>query len=327
MTPVLIDTDPGIDDAVAIMFALKAGLDVKGVTAVSGNLQADRTSINALKVLELMGATHIPVARGSQTPLVRPYPKDPFSHGDDGLAGTGLPEPTTPLDPRSAPELIVELAQRHAGELVVLALGPLTNLALAVRKDPDLVRKIEHVYLIGGAYGLNEYAYRRATGDNPVSEWNVYVDPEAAQEVFDSGLTITALGLEVVTHPAMELREHDLERLRRSTRPEARFLLDVTAFVRRRGFASYCGLIDSLTVAAALDPSIITTQRHHVAVETTGTVTLGQTVIDIREHFRWEHLPQLDIADAADHDRMLTMLVDALTSDVDTTLAATTPPR
>jgi inosine-uridine nucleoside N-ribohydrolase len=316
MTPVLIDTDPGIDDAVAIMFALKAGLDLKAVTAVSGNLRADRTSVNALKVLEFMGASHIPVAAGMQVPLVRPYPKDPFSHGDDGLGNTGLPDPVTLVDPRFAPDVIVDVANEQAGELVILAIGPLTNIALALMKDPGLPSKVARVYMLGGAYGLNEFAFRRATGDNPVSEWNVYVDPEAAQLVFASGLNITALGLEVGTHPALDLRAEDVERLSKSGRPEARFLLEIAAYVRYRGFDSYCGLIDSMAVATALDPSIVTTRRHHVAVETTGTVTLGQTVIDDREHFKWEHLPLLDIAAAADHGRMLTMLVDALTAEV-----------
>jgi inosine-uridine nucleoside N-ribohydrolase len=316
MTPVLIDTDPGIDDAVAIMFALKAGLDLKAVTAVSGNLRADRTSVNALKVLEFMGASHIPVAAGMQAPLVRPYPNDPFSHGDDGLGNTGLPDPVTLVDSRFAPDVIVDVANEHAGELVILAIGPLTNIALALMKDPGLPSKVARVYMLGGAYGLNEFAFRRATGDNPVSEWNVYVDPEAAQLVFASGLNITALGLEVGTHPALDLRAEDIERLSKSGRPEARFLLEIAAYVRHRGFDSYCGLIDSMAVATALDPSIVTTRRHHVAVETTGTVTLGQTVIDDREHFRWEHLPLLDIAAAADHGRMLTMLVDALTAEV-----------
>jgi purine nucleosidase/pyrimidine-specific ribonucleoside hydrolase len=316
MRPILIDTDPGIDDAVAIMFALKAGLDIKAITAVSGNLQADRTSVNALKVLEFMGASHIPVAAGMQAPLVRPYPKDPFSHGDDGLGNTGLPDPVTPVDPRFAPDVIVDVANEHAGELVILAIGPLTNIALALMKDPGLATRVARVYMLGGAYGLNEFAFRRATGDNPVSEWNIYVDPEAARLVFASGLNITALGLEVGTHPALDLRAEDVERLRKSGRPEARFLLDIAAYVRDRGFDSYCGLIDSMAVAAALDPSIVTTRRHRVAVETTGTVTLGQTVIDDREHFRWENLPMLDIAAAADHGRMLTMLVDALTAEV-----------
>jgi inosine-uridine nucleoside N-ribohydrolase len=315
MTAVLIDTDPGIDDAVAIMFALKAGLDVKGLTTVSGNLQADRCCVNARKVLELMRVSDIPVAQGMQTPLVRPYPKDPFSHGDDGLANTGLPEPRLPVDDRFAPDLIIDLATTHAGELVILALGPLTNIALALMKDPTLPRKVAHLYMIGGTYGLAEHSYRRATGDNPVSEWNVYVDPEAAQHVFASGIPITALGLEVGTHPDLDLRDEDRKRLAESARPEARFLLDVAAYVRSRGFDSYCGLIDSMAVAAALNAAVITTQRHHVTVETAGTVTLGQTVIDNREHFRWDHLPQLDIAVTADHDRVLTMIVDALTAE------------
>jgi purine nucleosidase/pyrimidine-specific ribonucleoside hydrolase len=313
--PVLIDTDPGIDDAVAIMFALKAGLDVRAVTAVSGNLRADQACVNARKIIELMDAAHIPVAQGMQTPLVRPYPKDPFSHGGDGLANTSLPAPLTPADPRFAPDLIIDLANQHAGELIILALGPLTNIALAVIKDPSLTARIAHVFMIGGAYGLNEFAFRRATGGNPVSEWNIYVDPEAAQQVLASGLTITALGLEVGTHPDLDLREDDIERLANSDRPEAHFLLDVAAYVRERGFDSYCGLIDSVAVAAALDPSVVTTKRHHVAVETTGTITRGQTVVDHRKHFRWKHLPLLEIAVSADHGRILTMLIDALTAD------------
>jgi purine nucleosidase/pyrimidine-specific ribonucleoside hydrolase len=315
MSAVLIDTDPGIDDAVAIMFAVKAGLDVKAVTTVSGNLPADRGCVNARKVLELMGVDSIPVAQGTQAPLVRPYPKDPFSHGDDGLANTGLPEPTLPVDRRFAPDLILDVAEAYAGDLVVVALGPLTNIALALLKDPGLATRVRRIYLIGGVYGLAEHAYRRATGDNPVSEWNVYVDPEAAQQVFASGIPITALGLEVGTHPALELRPEDHTRLAASRRPEARFLLDVAAYVRGRGFDSYCGLIDSMAVAAALDPTVVSTQRHRVAVETTGTVTLGQTVIDDREHFRWDHLPELDIAVTADHARVLTMIVDALTAE------------
>lgn len=315
MIPVLIDTDPGMDDAVAIMFALKAGLDIKGITAVSGNLQADRTCINARKVLEFMGVDHIPVAQGMQTPLVRPFPRDPFYHGDDGLAETGLPDPSLPIDSRFAPDLIVELANQYSGELVIVAIGPLTNIALALMKDPQLPSKVARLYMLGGTYGLAEHSYHRATGDNPVSEWNVYVDPEAAQHVLASGLAITALGLEVGAHPDLDLREDDLARLSRSSRPEARFLLDVAAYVRKRDFDSYCGLIDSMAVAAAIDPSVITTENHRVAVETSGTVTLGQTVIDTREHFQWEHLPLLEIAVTADHNRILTMLVDALIED------------
>ncbi|GAA3669284.1 pyrimidine-specific ribonucleoside hydrolase RihA [Nonomuraea antimicrobica] len=315
MRSVLIDTDPGIDDAVAIMFARRAGLDIKALTAVSGNLQADRAAANALRVLRLLDAESIPVARGTQTPLVRPYPRDPFSHGDDGLGNTGLAASSTPLDPRFAPDVIADVVNAAPGEITVLALGPLTNLALALMRDPSLATRIAHVYLIGGAFGRNRYAYTRATGDNPVSEWNVYVDPEAAQHVFQSGVPITALGLDVVTHPDLDLRAEDRERLATSDRPEAAFLLDIADYVRDMGFDSYCGLIDSMAVAACLDPSVLTTQKLHVTVETAGTATLGQTVVDEREHFRWDHLPLLNVAVSADHNKILTMLVDALTAE------------
>lgn len=311
---VLIDTDPGIDDAVAIMFALRVGMRVAAITAVSGNLPAARTSVNARKVLELMGERDIPVAQGPPAPLVRPYPKDPFSHGDDGLGNTGLPEPTLPLDPRFAPEVIVDVVNAHPGRATILALGPLTNLALALIRDPGIAGKVENLFLIGGAFGLTEHAYTRATGDNPVSEWNVYVDPEAAQIVFGSGIPITALGLDVVTDPQLALRAEDLARLDASELPEARFLRDVADYGARRGFDSYCALIDSVAVVAALDPSMVKTRAVRVGIETAGTLTRGQTVADVREHFRWEHLPLIQVAVAVDFPRLLTSLVSALTA-------------
>lgn len=312
MTRVLIDTDPGIDDAVALMFALKAGMTVEAITAVSGNLPAARTAVNARKVLELLGERDIPVAAGPPAPLVRPYPKDPFSHGDDGLGNTGLPEPALPADPRFAPDVIVDVVNTYPSQVTILALGPLTNLALALIRDPGIAAKVERLYLIGGAYGLSEHAYRRATGDNPVSEWNVYVDPEAAQIVFGSGVPITALGLDVVTDPDLALRAGDVGRLAASDQPEARFLLDVAAYGASRGFESYCALIDSVAVAAALDPSLVKTREVRVGVETTGTLTRGQTVTDVREHFRWEHLPLVQAAVRVDFPRLLDNLVSAL---------------
>lgn len=315
MKPVLIDTDPGIDDAVAIMFAIGSGeLDVKAITTVSGNLTADRCSVNARKVLELVGAGHIPVAKGMQTPLVRPYPRDPFSHGDDGLGNLGLPEPSLIEDERFAPDLIVETVNAHAGEITILGLGPLTNIALAVMRDPGLPRKVKELIVIGGAYGFDSAGSLRATGDNPASEWNIYVDPEAAKIVFEAGFELTALGLDVATHESIALTADHRTILAASPSKAAWFLRGVADFVERRGFRSYCALIDSLAVAAALDRSVVTTEAVHVGIETKGELTLGQTVVDRREHFRWTHLPLVDAACAVDAKRLFELLLPSVTN-------------
>lgn len=313
MRSVIIDCDPGIDDAVAILFALASRqLDIKAITTVSGNLTADRCSRNARRVLEHVGERSIPVARGIATPLVRPFPRDPFSHGDDGLGELGLPEPSLAEDARFAPDLIVELADRHPGDLSLLATGPLTNLALAVMRDPDLPQKLSEVIMIGGAYGFHEAGATRATGDNPVSEWNVYVDPEAAGIVFGAGFNLTAIGLDVVNHPDVGLSALQCATLDASGRPSARFLLGVMDFVHRRGFGSYTAFIDAAAVAVALDPTLIRTETISVAVETVSPLSRGQTVVDRREHHRWTHLPQIKAAAGLDTQRYIQLLVDTL---------------
>src|SRR5579859_5669473 len=233
MRRIILDCDPGIDDAVGIILAVKSQvLKVEAITAVTGNLTADRTCINALKVLEMLGIDSIPVAQGMLKPLVRKYPKDPFFHGDDGLGNTGLPAPTLKRDPRFAPDLIVEMVNRFPGDISIVATGPLTNIAQALMKDPELARKVNELIIIGGAFGFNKYAYINATGDNPVSEWNIYVDPEAAQIVFHSGIRLTAVGLDVVTHPDINLQPQDIEKLEKGKTREAKFLVDLNRFAK-----------------------------------------------------------------------------------------------
>jgi inosine-uridine nucleoside N-ribohydrolase len=315
MKRIILDCDPGIDDSMAILFAFKSPeLKVEAITAVSGNLTADRSSINARKTLELLGVSGIPVAMGMMTPLVRPYPKDPFSHGEDGLGNTFLPDPKLPLDPRFAPDLLIELVNQYPGEVTILASGPLTNIALAIMKDSQFAGKVQQLIVLGGAYGFNEYAYKFATGDNPVSEWNVYVDPEAARIVFHSGISLVAIGGDIFAHPAINLRPQDIAALQAAENRESAYMLDLFNFVTSRGFLSYCILIDSLNVAAALAPNMLRTRRIHVDVETQGALTMGQTVVDTRANFRWSHLPQIEAAYDADFSLFLDMLVNAITS-------------
>lgn len=315
MKKVLLDCDPGIDDSLAILLAVKSSeLRVEAITTVSGNLSVDATSVNALKTLELAGVEDIPVSKGMSRPLVRPLPRDPFSHGDDGLGNTGLPYPRLQLDPRFGPDVIVETIDSFPGEITLVATGPLTNVAMAILKDPDIAKKVRRLITVAGAFGFNQYAYINATGVNPVSEWNVCVDPEATQVVFRSGMPITAIGLDVATHPSVNLRREHLVALKAAGTREARYVLDLVRFVRDREFQSYCVLIDSMAVAAAIDDTIVRTKQAHVDVETKGELTLGQTVVDMRANFRWDDMPQIDAAYDADFERFLDLLVQAVTN-------------
>lgn len=314
MKKIVIDTDPGMDDALAIVLAAKSSaVEVLGISTVAGNYPIDITSRNALKTLELIARTEIPVARGMGKPLARPLPKDPFSHGSDGMAETHLPDPVTPLSPRHGIDLIIETVRAHPGEVTLVCLGPLTNAAMAIMKEPGIVADIKEIVCIAGSYGLNRYAFANATGDTPQSEWNVYVDPEAAKLVFESGAAIRAVGLDVATHFDINFSEAQLETLRTSSRKEANVAERMVQFVRGRGFESYCVLIDSMAVAAVIDPTLIGTQRARVGVETKGELTLGQTVADFRHHHAWQHLPEIEVAASADYRRFLDLFMTTVT--------------
>jgi purine nucleosidase/pyrimidine-specific ribonucleoside hydrolase len=313
MKKILIDCDPGIDDALALMVAAHSReLQLLAITTVSGNLTADRCNANARKILELIDRPDIPVACGAMKPLRRPFPSDPFSHGSDGLGELGLPEPRLLSNPTFAPDLIVELASAHSGELTIVATAPLTNIALALIKDPELPKKVSQLIIIGGAYGFHSVSSTRATGDNPVSEWNVYVDPDATQAVFAANFNLLAIGLDVAARDELRLAAHHYDQIRVRKTQAGWFLLGILEFVAARGFRAYSALIDSLAIAAAVDPSIFTIQRVHVAVETVSPLTLGQTVVDRREHFQWSHLPVIEAATNLDADRAVSLIVNAL---------------
>lgn len=315
MTPqnVLIDCDPGMDDSLAIILAAKSPqLSVKAITTVSGNYHVDVTSRNALRVLELIGATDIPVARGMDKPLIRALPPDPFSHGKDGQGENYLPEPNTGLHALHAVDLIIDTVKANAGAIRLLALGPLTNIALALMKAPEIKPMIVEIIAIAGAFGINKYGTANATGGTPQSEWNVYVDPEAADLVFKSGVKVTTIGLDVATHFDVNFTDDELDRLAASPRAEAAFLLQMIRFVTKRGFESYCVLIDSMAVAAAIDPSLVLSIPARVGVETKGDLTLGMTVMDARHHFQWSHLPEIHVAYQADYHRFLESVMNAV---------------
>ena len=169
---------------------------------------------------------------------------------------------------------------------------------------------IAGIYAISGMFGLNKYAFANATGDTPQSEWNVYVDPEAASIVYNSGVNLVAIGLDVATHFDVNLTENDIASLDKSDKMEARFLRQAIRFVNRRGFEAYCTVIDCMAVAYAIDESLIETFEGRVGIETKDGLTLGNTVVDYRHHHVWENLPKVKIARTADHQRFLNMLME-----------------
>lgn len=309
MRKVILDCDPGMDDSMAIVMAAKSpDLELLAVTTVNGNYPVEITSTNARKMLELLGRSEIPVARGLGQPLVRPAPRDPFTHGVDGQAENFLPEPVTPLSELHAVEMIIQMAKRYPGEVWVLCTGPMSNLAMALIQAPELKEVLGGVIAISGAFGLNRYAFLNATGDTPQSEWNVYVDPEAAKIVYESGIKLVALGLDVTTHFDVHFSQQEIEQFRESSRPEAQFLYQAIQFVQRRGFAAYCTIIDCMAVGYAIDETLVETVRGHVGIETQSALTLGMTVLDRRHHHVWTRLPVVEIGAKADCGRFLQML-------------------
>lgn len=311
MKKIILDCDPGMDDSMAIVMAVKSkDLDVKAITTVNGNYPVDVTAVNALKVLEMLGRTDIPVAKGMPEPMFRETPKDPFTHGKDGQAENFLPDPKTSLSEKHAMDMIIDVVKENPGEIYILSTGPMSNIAMAMKKAPEIKPMIAGIYAISGMFGLNKYAFANATGDTPQSEWNVYVDPEAASIVYNSGVNLVAIGLDVATHFDVNLTENDIAALDKSDKMEARFLRQAIRFVDGRGFEAYCTVIDCMAVAYAIDESLIETFEGRVGIETKDGLTLGNTVVDYRHHHVWENLPKVKIARTADHQRFLNMLME-----------------
>jgi purine nucleosidase/pyrimidine-specific ribonucleoside hydrolase len=309
MKKIILDCDPGMDDSAAIIMAAKSpDLELLAVTTVNGNYPADVTCANARKILELIGRTDIPVARGMARPMVRDAPRDPFTHGRDGQGENFLPDPLTPASPLHAVDLLIDTVKRHPREVHLVVTGPMTNVAMALVKEPELGPLVASITAISGSFGLNDYAFLNATGDTPQSEWNVYVDPEAADIVYRSGIPLTVLGLDVATHFDVNFSDAEVETFRHHHNKEARFLASAIDFVRGRGFEAYCAIIDCMAVGYAIDATLVETIRGHVGVETGNGLTLGMTVLDRRHHHVWTHLPEITIGKRAAYDRFLKLL-------------------
>jgi pyrimidine-specific ribonucleoside hydrolase len=273
-TPVILDVDPGHDDAVAIMLACGAPeLDLLAVTTVAGNVPLEKTTRNALRILSLIRHTHVPVAVGAASPLHRPLHTAEDIHGESGLEGPEIPDSSVEPDDRSAAELIADILREALEPVTLIPVGPLTNVATLLREHPELRERIAHISLMGGSIGLGN--------TTPAAEFNVYVDPEAAREVFDSGLPITMSGLDV-THQA-GAGPTDRENLR-SLGGIGAVVADLLEFFA----ATYEGVFgfdapplhDPVAVAAMLEPTVLKRRPMRVDVECESELTRGETVCD-----------------------------------------------
>ena len=270
---IILDTDPGVDDAMAIFLALRSPeLKVEAITAVSGNVPLELTLPNALRLAEIAGRTDVPVAGGASVPLVRRLITAKYVHGNNGLGGVEFPEPHLKPVAESATQLISRLVRANPGEITIVAVGPLTNIGTLLRSDPELARMIPQIVIMGGSL----------SGGNitPAAEFNLYVDPEAARIVFDSGIPVTMVGLDV-TEKVLLREEHIviLERAQNPVSEAAGKIMRATLNRAQQGIdRTVIAMHDPLTVASLIDPQLLKLQDYYVEVETEGEFTAGMTV-------------------------------------------------
>jgi pyrimidine-specific ribonucleoside hydrolase len=303
--PVIIDTDPGLDDALALLLALGSPeLDVIGVTTVAGNTTLPNTTANALRVLELAGRTDVPVAAGAARGLIREAPRTAeYVHGRDGLGGLPLPPPGARPVEAHAVDFLAGRLLASAEPVTVIAIGPLTNIALLVATHPAAAARIGRLVVMGGV--------ARGGNSTPTSEFNVWTDPEAAHRVFAAGLPLTMVGLDVTDRSVVTPRDVDVLR---SGGPVARFAADAVDFYSRfhqdRYGTTDTYQHDALAVAEVIAPGIVQTKHLYVEVEYGPGLTRGTTVVDL--HGVTGLPPNTHVALEFDHPGFVGLLMSRL---------------
>lgn len=270
---IILDTDPGVDDAMAIFLAFRSPeVKVEAITVVAGNVPLSLTLPNALRLVEIAGRTDIPVAAGASAPLVRRLVTAKYAHGNNGLGGVEFPEPKLKPVSESAVQLITRMIHASPGEITIVAVGPLTNIATALVADPSLAAKIQSIVVMGGSL----------TGGNitPAAEFNFYVDPEAARIVFDSVVPLTMVGLNVTNR--VQIHDEQIRMLEAAKNPisqAAGKIMRATLdhWQKERQLTGF-GMHDPVTMAYVIDPTILTLKDYYVQIETTGELTAGESV-------------------------------------------------
>jgi len=302
---VILDMDPGVDDALAIGLAVKSGrFDILGITAVCGNSTVHNTSRNALRVLHLLGRDDIAVYRGAQRPLKNKLDTTYSSqwHGKDGLGDLNIPFSPRKLEKKSAHQFILDtLEQNPAGTVDIIATGPLTNLAHAIETDESVFRKVARIVMMSGAFGLTQYGKGNAT---PYAEFNVYTDPEAASIVYSSGVPICALGNDVAGNPVTGFSKTEYQALKGIGTPLADLAYRATG--SWHSAEGYVALFDPLAVALAGWPELFTTEKRNVHVELSGE-RRGQTATT-----QDKNSSEIDIATSVDAPKFKKLMMKAL---------------
>jgi pyrimidine-specific ribonucleoside hydrolase len=305
MTSIILDTDPGHDDAIALLLALASPeLEILGITTVSGNQTLEKTTANALKILEFVERTDVPVHAGAPRPLVREQWAAAYVHGESGLDGPDLPDPKTEPGKGHAIDFIAAQVEEHDG-VVLVPLGPLTNIGLLLAKYPGIESRIARVVLMGGAIAEGNVT--------PAAEFNVWADPEAAHRVFTSGIDVTMVGLDV-THKALLLPEK-VDELRRTGRVGS-LVAKLYDFYHERHVRMYgwegSPVHDALAVAHVIRDDFVETEQRHVQVDIGPEPGRGRTYVDLWK--RTGNEPNAHVGVDVDGSGFIQFLVQGLAS-------------
>ncbi|MEW6624531.1 MAG: nucleoside hydrolase [Bacillota bacterium] len=305
MKKVILDVDTGIDDAIAIILAVKSkALDILGITTVCGNVPVSQGAINTKRILKLLGSEkQIPVIRGASKPLIREPYFETNVHGENGLGGTLEDLEVDVSDGVFGPDFIIEKILENKNEVTLIMTAPLTNLALSLQKEPAIVHYVKEAIIMGGAVAT----YGNVT---PTAEYNIFVDPEAARLVFHSGMPITLVGLDVTRKALID--EKVIEKLGEGSIKH--FIKKSTEcymerYSRRYGLRG-CAMHDPLAVAVALDKKLVTTQKYYVDIETKSQLSDGQTVCDFQRRLNRE--ANIEVCLDLDVSRFLELFINTI---------------
>jgi purine nucleosidase len=260
--PIILDVDTGTDDALALAYAVASPrIDLIAATTVAGNVDIEKTTANTLTVLDWLGAADVPVHRGASRPLVRPHRDAIYFHDEGGLGGAQLPPSPRSIGPDRGPAALIRFARQRPGELTLVTLGPLTNLAIALNVEPGLPGLLKSVVVMGGAFSV-------PGNTTPAAEFNILVDPEAAQQIFAAPFpNLTVVGLDVTEQVALTGEDWDAVNAAESLHPSASLLREVGKFAFSQPGRNRIPLHDPLSVAVAIDPTLIDCQNVAIAVE------------------------------------------------------------
>ncbi len=308
MKRIILDTDPGVDDALAFMLAFSSPeIHVEAVTTVDGNVNQKQCHENAKRLLEFLGRSDVPVACGAERPLVRFREHATAFHGEMGLGNAELPASVIESNNLPAAELIIEQVKHWGKDLTIVAIGPLTNIALALALNPDLPKKVDRLVIMGGAFNLTPYGGGNA---NAVAEFNIWHDPEAAKSVFESGIRIVCAGLDTTTHPNNRLSRTQFTQIESIGTRRSRLMVDLTRSIvdKYNGFS----LHDPMALAYIIDPDLFETEKHHVEIETKGEFTEGMTIVDRRIWRKSQEDEKTEIITKVDHQKFLNLIMNRI---------------